>query len=380
MTADSMGAPRRGDYARERLRLAFSRAQVVVPVCAEAPPATVSVVVPCYNYGHYLPTAVASILEQSRVRVEVVIVDDSSPDGSVEVARALAAADPRVTVVEHAVNRGHIATYNDGLSRVTGEFTVLMSADDRLVPGSLARAVDLMRARPDVGMVYGAAVDFTDEPPPVTTRASAWAVWSGADWYRARAHAGTNVIRSPEVVLRTAVQRQIDGYDAALPHAGDLDMWLRAASVASVGRVVGSAQAFYRVHASNMHTARFERDSANGMMVDLEQRLAAFDAAERFARSELADAEELTHAAHRTLAVEALTLAARAHWWGHAERWPVEQLEEFALRTDPDARETRAFRILVRSRRRSRAWTLASELTDRVRCDRTEWRRVRLGL
>lgn len=336
--------------------------------------------VPCYNYGHYLPTAVNSILEQPGVQAEVIIVDDASPDGSVQVAHALAARDQRVRVVEHVKNRGHIATYNDGLEQVSGEFSVLMSADDRLAPGSLSRAVDLMRSRPDVGMVYGAAVDFTDEPPEVGTRPDAWAVWTGADWYRTRVRAGTNVIRSPEVVLRSSVQRRIGGYDPALPHTGDLEMWLRAASVSAIGRVAGSAQAFYRVHATNMHTATFERDSANGMMVDLEQRLAAFDAADGFARGRLAGVDTLTSTAHQTLAAEALTLAARAHWWGHTELWPVEQLEEFALRTDPGAPASRAFHVLERSRRRGRAAMLASEIADRLRCDRAERRRVRLGL
>lgn len=380
MTLVGPDAPGRADHLRERLRFAATRADVLAPVRTDRAPATVSVVVPCYNYGHFLPTAVASILEQPDVEVEVLVVDDASPDGSVEVARDLAAADGRVTVIEHAVNRGHIATYNDGLERATGEFTVLMSADDRLAPGSLARAVDLMRARPDVGMVYGTVLDFVDEPPVVGTRASAWAVWSGADWYRARVQAGTNVIRSPEVVLRTAVQRAIGGYDPALPHTGDLEMWLRAASIAGVGRVVGAPQAFYRVHATNMHTATFERDSANGMMVDLEQRLAAFDAAAGFARGGLVEVDELTRAARRTLAVEALTLAARAHWWGHTELWPVVELEAFALRTDPGVRATGAYRVLSRSRRLGRARTLPSELADRLRSDRAERRRVRIGI
>ncbi|MGO4433768.1 glycosyltransferase family 2 protein, partial [Paenarthrobacter sp. RAF9] len=136
------------------------------PVPASAPP-TVSVVVPCYNYGHYLPQAVGSALAQEGVDVEVIVVDDASTDGSAAVAWRLASSDPRISVVHHATNQGHIATYNDGLARAGGRYVTLLSADDLLAPGALARAAALMEANPRVGMVYGLPKDFTDQPPAV---------------------------------------------------------------------------------------------------------------------------------------------------------------------------------------------------------------------
>ncbi len=125
---------------------------------------TVSVVVPCYRYGHYLPGAVRSVLDQTDVDAEVLIVDDASPDDSGEVAEALAAADPRIRVLRHAENKGHIATYNDGLEAVDGEYVVLLSADDLLPPGSLGRATALMEANPSVGMVYGHPLRLPRQP------------------------------------------------------------------------------------------------------------------------------------------------------------------------------------------------------------------------
>ncbi len=56
---------------------------------------TVSVVIPCYGYGHLLPRCVESVLSQPDVDVDVLIIDDCSVDDSFEVARRLAAADPR---------------------------------------------------------------------------------------------------------------------------------------------------------------------------------------------------------------------------------------------------------------------------------------------
>jgi glycosyltransferase involved in cell wall biosynthesis len=65
---------------------------------------------PCYNYGHYLPTALSSVLDQPGV--EAIVIDDASPDGSGAIVRQLAAADERIRPIVHERNRGHIATYN----------------------------------------------------------------------------------------------------------------------------------------------------------------------------------------------------------------------------------------------------------------------------
>ena len=96
--------------------------------------ASVSVVIPCYNYGHLLDDAVTSVLDdQEGIDVRVLIIDDASHDDSADVARKIADRDPRVEVIVHTANRGHIATYNEGLLEwADGDYSVLMSADDRL--------------------------------------------------------------------------------------------------------------------------------------------------------------------------------------------------------------------------------------------------------
>src|SRR5271167_2052829 len=76
---------------------------------------TVDVVVPCYNYARYLRDCVQSVLSQTGVAVRVLVIDDASPDNTLQVGQDLAASDPRVEFRRHAVNKGHIATYNEGL-------------------------------------------------------------------------------------------------------------------------------------------------------------------------------------------------------------------------------------------------------------------------
>ncbi len=306
----------------------------------------VSVVVPCFNYGHFLPDCVASVLSQPAVDVDVLVIDDASPDGSGEVADVLAAVDDRVTAIRHRRNRGHIASYNVGLDAVTGDHVVLLSADDLLTPGALGRATALLDAHPQVGFVYGRPVRFRGAPPPARTSARRWLLWNGADWVATRCRTVTNCIYSPEVVMRTAVLREVGGYHRDLPHIGDLEMWMRAASVSDVGYVVGADQAYYRLHDENMHVARFKVGDAAGMLGDLSQRRRAIEVVFDGAAGRLPAATALRTRAHRALAGEALGLASRAYTWGLTHEWAVAELEAFALETYPDAHHLPQWRSL----------------------------------
>lgn len=304
---------------------------------------SVSVVIPCYNYGHFLPGAVASALDQPGVDVDVLIVDDASVDDSAEVARGIARCDNRVNTLIHPSNKGHIATYRAGLERATGEYVVLLSADDLLAPGSLTRSVALMEAYPEVVLTYGYAVDFTDDPRP---RASGelrnWSIWSGPDWIRRLCRRGSNVISNPEAILRTRVMRDIGGYDPMLPHAADMLLWMQAALRGSVGRVNGPDQAFYRIHGSNMHL----NDQA-GLITDLSQRRDVFDRLLVDEQAFRLNRAQLLFRARRAIAVEACRLGCHACDSGEALGGASgEQFAKFAVETWPRVVGTHAWRAL----------------------------------
>src|SRR5689334_1086006 len=217
---------------------------------------SVSVLIPCYKYGQFLEEAVSSVLDdQSGVDVRVLIIDDASPDDSAEVANKIAARDSRVEVIVHAVNKGNIATFNEGLLEwAHGDYCTLMSADDRLTPGALRRARDLLDANPGVGFVYGRALWVMHGAPLPTarTKVRSWSVWHGPQWIEHRFRQAENPINSPEIVVRTSLQKRVGAYDARLPHTADLEMWIRLAANADVGFIRGVDQAYYRVHEQNM--------------------------------------------------------------------------------------------------------------------------------
>jgi GT2 family glycosyltransferase len=338
---------------------------------------TVSVVVPCYNYARYLRDAVDSVLSQEGVDVDVLIVDDHSSDGSAEVASSLAAGDERVRVIVHRQNVGHIATYNEGLASVAGEYVVLLSADDLLAPGALARATSLMEARPNVAFVYGHPIDFDGPVPEARQRVRGWTIWSGAEWIAGRCRRATNCIRSPEVVMRASVQRAIGGYRADLPHSGDLEMWLRAAGAGDVGRVDGATQAYYRTHPASMSRTTYSR-----ALVDLTARRDAFRVFFDGATHPLPDAQRLHETAQRELAIGALRLAARALEHETQGEELVDDYERFAVDVWPAVRRTGAWRGVQLRRRLASQWRRGLELLTRPAivvelAARIRWRRWR---
>lgn len=303
---------------------------------------SVSVVVPCYRYGHYLADSVGSVLSQEGVDVRVLVVDDASGDGSAEVAQEMARQDPRVEVSVHASNRGHLQTYNEGLlDWADGDYCVLLSADDMLAPGSLQRATALMEAHPSVSFAYGNVLWFHEGRPlpPARTRPRGWSVWDGRRWLERRLRHGRSGINSPEVVVRTSAQQEVGGYDVRYPHLADTHMWLRLAAHGDVGYLRGVDQAYYRRHGSNMSIAYTP-------LLTLQQYAEMYESALERVADRVPDTERLSALVRRKLAWEALLTAARAYERGEVTQTPVDELVEFALRTSPEATSLAIYRGL----------------------------------
>jgi glycosyltransferase involved in cell wall biosynthesis len=320
---------------------------------------TVSVVIPCYRYGHFLEAAVSSVLDdQDGVDVRVLIIDDASPDDSPEVAREIAARRPQVDVIVHDANKGNIATFNEGLLEwADGDYCTLVSADDRATPGSLARARDLLDAHPEVGMVYGHAVWFEDGAslPEPRTKVRGWSVLDGQKWLEHRFRQAENPVMTPEVVVRTSLQRRVGGYDPALPKAADMELFMRFAAYAHVGFIRGVDQAFYRRHETNM-------SKTVTPLMDLNQRRSVFEVVLERYGDRIDDTDRLSAMVHRQLGREALWAAGRVYDRGrfreselgrrvmgagsHEDEQDIDDLLAFAADCWPDVHLVRLYRTL----------------------------------
>lgn len=310
---------------------------------------SVDVVVPCYRYGHFLRECVESILAQSGVQVRVLVIDDASPDNTAQVAAQLAGEDSRVTFLRHRLNKGHIATYNEGIEWASSDYFLLLSADDYLLPGSLARASELMKGHPEVGFSFGNVLELSNEG--ATKEAGAVSRLLNGDDHRIlrgveflRVSGARNIVPTPTAVVRTSLQKAVGGYNQELPHTGDMEMWFRLAAHASVG-VVGQLQAVYRRHANNMSHAYF----ADHWLPDLQQRKAAIVNFFETCGHLLPDAQSLRRKVLRALACDAASWASAA--FNDGDLGLCNELAEFATTSCPSVRRSLAWAKLGVKRR-----------------------------
>ena len=145
--------------------------------------------------------------------------------------------------------------------------------------------------------------------PTAAHQLRGWSVWPGQWWLEHRFRQAENPITSPEVVVRTSLQKRVGGYDPQLPHAADMEMWMRLAVNADVGFLRGVDQAYYRVHGQNM-------SKAVSALMDLRQRRSVFEIALDRYGERLPDAKRLSEMVHRQLGREALWAAGRVHTTG----------------------------------------------------------------
>jgi glycosyltransferase involved in cell wall biosynthesis len=326
---------------------------------------SVDIIVPCCRYGHFLRECVESVLTQSFKNVRVLILDDASPDNTHEVGAELAREDSRVTLVQHQVNKGHIATYNEGIAWVSADYMLLLSADDYLVPGALERAVALLDAHPEVGFVFGKAVELdadgtrTETDPVDRERAKLPAlVLTGTQFIEL--NWPSNLVSAPTAVVRTALQKRVGGYNIRLPHAGDMEMWLRLAAHASVG-ILHAVQAVYRCHAGNMSHAYYRQNR----LPDLQQRKIVLDCFIESCGHLLSDADNIRRRMLRLLSYDAVGYASAA--FNHGEMELSDQFAEFAIRLFPDVKKSLRWAKLSCKRRLGlRGWRAVQPVVGRL--------------
>jgi glycosyltransferase involved in cell wall biosynthesis len=181
---------------------------------------SVSVVIPCFDQGHYLADAIESVLAQSLPAAEIVVIDDGSGDNSFEVAGRY----ETVRRIRQG-NRGAAAARNAGLAVAAGELIVFLDADDRLLPCALQVGAGALAKRPHVAFVAGFCRDIGGDGRAVESERQPLVsqdhylhlledcfIWSGSS-----------------IVHRRASLESLDGFDESLPAGDDYDLYLRLA-------------------------------------------------------------------------------------------------------------------------------------------------------
>ena len=122
----------------------------------------VSVIIPVYKAEDFVAKTIRSVLRQTYKELEVVIVDDGSPDRSIDVCRKF--DDPRIKIVQQA-NRGLAGARNTGIRHSTGDYIALIDADDLWTTDKIEKHVKHLQGSPDIGISfsYSELIDETDK-------------------------------------------------------------------------------------------------------------------------------------------------------------------------------------------------------------------------
>jgi glycosyltransferase involved in cell wall biosynthesis len=210
-----------------------------------------SVTVLNYNYAHYLPQCLDSILRQTFTDFELLLINDRSTDNSLEVIQPYL-ADPRVTLINHQQNKGYIASLIEGSERSRGKYLTVISADDFCVSD---RAFETLigTMEHDSGVVLGYAAFGHYGADGVCSyhrlpHAQSY-VRSGEAEFRELV-LENYILHSGTIIRRTAYDG-VGGYDDSTRFAPDRAMWLR---LCSQGKVTYCAEELYayRTHVSSM--------------------------------------------------------------------------------------------------------------------------------
>ena len=201
-------------------------------------PPIVSIIIPCYKHANFLPDAIQSALTQTYPNVEVVVVNDGSPDNTAEVCEAY---EGKIVYVGQA-NKGLAEARNAGIRAATGTYIVPLDADDKLEPRFVAAALPFIENAAPVGYVYTDVREF-----------------GGSHGKHGTVHAGGRTWDITRLLIYnisvcTALFRKSDwecvgGYCSEFVHGfEDWDFWLSIVELGKSGRYVAEPLFNYRRH------------------------------------------------------------------------------------------------------------------------------------
>jgi glycosyltransferase involved in cell wall biosynthesis len=216
-------------------------------------PPTVSVLMPSFNYGRYLPLAVQGVLSQTYGDLELIIIDDCSTDCSKECAQACKQLDDRVVTIFHSENRGLACTRNTGIRASAGQYVALCDADDIWLPNKLQIQMEHFWRNDSLGIVHSDAA-IIDGAGVLTGRR-----FSQLFHHEKQATSGNlfselcrrNFICVPSVVLRREALLFAGGFDESLRSLEDWVCWTKISRRYDF-RYVDQPLVHYRMHGASL--------------------------------------------------------------------------------------------------------------------------------
>ncbi len=188
-----------------------------------------TILIPAYNCGKYILDTLTSVLNQSYVNYELLVIDDGSTDNSCEIIKSI--ADDRIVFLQNPKNVGIVKTLNRGIGLARGKYIARMDADDVMLGNRLQEQIDFLENNLDYGMV-GGWYKVTDEEGE--TLDCLKTVLAHEDIKVGLIF--TNQFAHSSVTMRTALAKQLK-YKQDFIYTEDYDLWCRMAEITKVANL-----------------------------------------------------------------------------------------------------------------------------------------------
>lgn len=190
----------------------------------------VSVIIPAYNKYELTVKAIESVLNQTYVNIETIVVDDGSIDNTKEILKSF---KNKIRYI-YKENEGACSARNVGINQSSGEYVALLDCDDIYYPEKLTKSVEYLEANPDYGFVSTNAYLIDANDKAVSVFSNSHQKRSG--WIASKL-IFNNLICNSTVVVRRNCFRKVGYFDEKIFIPADWDMWLRLAEVYEAGYI-----------------------------------------------------------------------------------------------------------------------------------------------
>ena len=253
------GSVREKHHHKVKEELAYVRSKHPLPLPTVEGKSTIGI--PVFNMKDYVLDALKSAQAQTFTDLDIVILDDGSTDGTMEVVRAylLENPDPRVRLMAFDENRGLMETMNQMAFRAQGTFFTSLAADDKMEPTFVEKCRAEFAANPWLEMV-GTQTDFMDATGKILggneehpfTRIPKAANHTREEWLGALYH-GNHYFGAS--MYRTAALSEVGGWDKRHGVLADYEMYLRLLMRDNI-RVIEEPLTHTRIHGKNLSLLR----------------------------------------------------------------------------------------------------------------------------